>query len=257
MKWIKAVVTVTTVLAGSLQASQQPCDPSSESPSEPVMESILVPVTAYALQGANGSLWDTELWASNTTDQPIVYFFGLCTISCCCVETNTFAPQETRLVGGDSPRGQWYELPADGSLQLQARFLDRTRSSYWAGVELPIIRERDFRNGDLQLVGVPRDPRFRVTVRVYGLAAGVVARVEQLDQSGLLLQQQDLPLEPPAETFGGTTPAYAQMSIPAAAVDSQPIRIRIRSLTVNQRLWAFASVTNNESGQVTLVSPWW
>lgn len=257
MRWRPTLAAVAMLFVSRLQASEPACGSSSRPFAEPPTESILVPVTAYGLVGANGSVWDTDLWVTNTTNTPIIYYFAPCSVSCCCDEFNTFAPQATGQGGGDSPRGQWYRVPADGSLQIQARFRDRTRSAYWAGVELPIVRERDFRRGDLQLIAVPRDGRFRVTLRVYALTAGVLARVEQLDANGSMIRQDNLALEPPASTFAGTIPAYGQLAIAPAPADSRPIRIRIRSLSSNEPLWAFASVTNNESGEVTLVTPWW
>lgn len=258
MKWLATVTAIALLTAPSVQAAVPPCESSSASPNEVATEPILVPVSAYGLQGANGSVWDTDLWVTNTTDTPIVFYFAPCTVSCCCDEFNTFAPQETRLAGGDSPHGQWFQFPADGSLQVQARFRDRTRAPFWAGVELPLIRERDFRTGVLQLVGVPQDERFRVMLRVYALAAGVTARIEELDTNGVVLRQENVTLAPPTTTYSvGSVPAYAQLPLPVAPPDSPPIRIRISSLTPGERLWAFASVTNNESGEVTLVQPWW
>lgn len=217
---------------------------------------ILIPVLARGTAGADGSVWDTEIWVTNRTDFPIVYFFGTCQVACCCEEINTIHPQRSFVVTLNELRGRWFTLPADGSLQFQARLRDRTRAGSSAGVELPIVREQDFRTGEANLLGIPRDPRFRAMVRLYAFNAGVWLRVEQVDQNGAVLHHDDVALEPPAvPSF--SKPAYAQVPLFLDTSGYWPIRIRIRSLTEGARFWAFASVTNNETSEVTIIQPWW
>ncbi|MGA7614356.1 MAG: hypothetical protein WBX15_04175 [Thermoanaerobaculia bacterium] len=259
MKWLATVAVIALLSTPNVQAADPQGGSLSASPGEVATEPILVPVAAQGLRGANGSVWDTDLWVTNTTDSPIVFYFSPCQVSCCCDEFNTFAPQQTRLGGGDSSRGAWFYLPADGSLQMQARLRDRTRAASSAGVELPLVRERDFRTGVVQLVGVPQDGRFRVMLRIYALAAGVSARIEQLDANGVVQREDIVALEPPTTSpyLIGVAPAYAQLPLPVVAPNSEPGRIRISSLSPGEPIWTFASITNNESGEVTLVQPWW
>lgn len=217
---------------------------------------VLVPVLAAGLAGANGSVWDTDLWVTNTTDLPIYYRFGECNLGCCCAEHSFVSPQVSFAERLDEPRGEWFSLPADGSLQFQARFRDRTRAGLSAGVELPIVREEDFVTDELSLPGIPQDARFRTMVRLYAREPGVVLRVEELDFGGGVLRQRDMALSPPGSAYNGPIPAYAQWTLPSDPTGEFPTRLRIRPLTGNSRFWAFASVTNNETSEVTIIQPW-
>lgn len=218
---------------------------------------VLVPMLADNLPGANGSVWSTDLWVGNTTDCPVVFFFSPCVVACCCVETNTYAPQTMTLVNHLGQGGRWFNLPADKSLQFQVRFRDLSRAESSAGIDLPLIDEADFHERQLDLLGIPSDTRFRVTLRLYGITAGTTLRVEMLDSEGVVLQSQLVALAPPTELFDGSLPAFAQVTVPQRTAGSGSVRLRITAESQGARFWAFASVTNNETSEVTLIVPSW
>jgi len=213
---------------------------------------VFVPVLVANLNGVGGTVWQTDLWATNTSDQPVLYQIAVCLQSAGCNATNTIAPQSTQS-RGDSPRptGRW--VPLDPAVHLEARLRDLSRSSSSAGVELPIIREADFRADEINLNAITRDARFRLTLRVYGLDAGGDVTIEQLDANGNLLSTIVVTLAPPA--VPGLLSGYAQVALDTAP-DTTPIRLRIRPRTLNLRIWALASITNNVTSEVTLVQPW-
>jgi hypothetical protein len=254
---LRVVVTIAACLLGAHTAVASGTAAAAGASEADETIRVLVPVLADRLPGANGSVWETELWLSNTSQLPILFVLSPCNIACCCAETNTYSPQSTTLITLDAPHGKWFDLPSDGSLQLHARLRDLSRASSSAGVELQLVRYGDFRADQLNLIAVPRDPRFRVTVRLYGMTAGTALRVEQVDLNGVVLGSQDVSLDPPAEAFGGTIPAYAQISLPSAAASANPVRIRITPRSQGARFWSFATVTNNESSEVTVIRPTW
>jgi hypothetical protein len=141
-----------------------------------------------------------------------------------------------------------------GFLRFEVRLRDLTRNASSAGVELPIVREDEFVSDEVHLLGVPRDPKFRITFRFYGLDASPVLNVDQIDQSGTIVRNDIVFLGRPSAEYR-VAPGYAQLSIDPASQAATPLRIRIRSLSASTKFWAFASVTNNDTSEVTLILP--
>jgi hypothetical protein len=213
---------------------------------------VFIPVLVFNLNGAGGTVWQNDLWATNTSDQPVVYQIALCLQSAGCNAANTIAPQSTQSRGDSSrPAGRW--LPLDPAVHLESRLRDLSRNASSAGMELPLVREADFRADEINLNAIPRDARFRVTLRLYGLDAGGDVTVEQLDANGSLLLTTPVTLAPPTDP--NLLSGYAQIAIDTTP-DATPIRLRIRPRASNLRIWALASITNNATSEVTLVQPW-
>lgn len=209
------------------------------------------------MPGAAGSSWRTDVWVTNPTDQPVVYILhGPCNQACCCAETYTICPQSTRLDGDNQPQGRWIAAPVGGLLRFDVRLRDLTRNASSAGVALPIVREDEFRSDEINLLAIPRDPRFRITVRFYGLDASPVLSVDQVDQSGNVVRNDIVLLGRPNVEYGYlVAPGYAQLSLDPSPQAAGPVRMRIRSLSTGISFWAFASVTNNDTSEVTLILP--
>jgi hypothetical protein len=214
---------------------------------------IFIPVFVGILNGAGGTQWQTHLWATNTSDQPVLYQIAPCSQSAECNRANTFPPQSTAGLGDPSPRptGRW--LPLDPAIHLEARLRDLSRSASSAGIELPLVREADFRSDEIDLNAIPREARFRLTLRVYGLDAGGDVTVEQFNTLGNLLSTTAVTLAAPA--VPGLLTGYAQIALDITP-DTEPIRLRISPRTANLRIWALASITNNDTSEVTLVQPY-
>jgi hypothetical protein len=200
-------------------------------------------------------MWQTDVWVTNPTDQPVVYILhGPCTQAAACAETYTICPQSTRLDGDNQPQGRWIAAPVGGLLRFDVRLRDLTRNASSAGVGLPIVREDEFRSDEIDLLAIPRDPRFRVTVRFYGLDASPVLNVDQIDVSGNVVRNDFVLLGRPNTDYF-SAPGYAQLSLDPSPQQADPVRIRIRSFSAGISFWAFASVTNNDTSEVTLVLP--
>ena len=239
------LLMMLTLSARSFAAPQQTTD----------SERVFVPVMVSNLPGALGSRWQADLWVTNISNQPVIYSVIPCNQACCCNEFNTIVPQGTRIRVDNQPTGRWVEMPASGAIQLEARLRDSSRSESSAGVELPVIRESDFRSDEINLIVVPRDPGFRITLRIYSLDSSSSVSVEQIDQNGQLLRTDSVPLTPPHDGNYGLLTAYAQLGLDAASQTSIPIRLRIRPLASGAHIWALASVTNNATSEVTLIQP--
>jgi hypothetical protein len=251
MKFAIAVAVALLLYSTDVRA-QAACKPGADS-SNWTYTRALIPVLASHLPGAGGSNWQTDLSVTNVTDQPVVYSLQPCLQACCCAELNTICPQSTAIHGDDRPQGRWIAAPVGGFLRFEVRLRDLTRNASSAGVELPIVREDEFVFDEVHLLGVPRDPKFRITIRFYGLDSSPVLNVDQIDQSGNVVRNDVVLLGRP--TVDLAAPGYAQLSIDPAAQAATPLRIRIRSLSAAIKFWAFASVTNNDTSEVTLILP--
>jgi hypothetical protein len=212
---------------------------------------VFIPVFAN-FPGAGSSQWQTELWVTNRTDTPLVFRLSPCNQSAGC-NLPSMQPQESQLYTGVWPTGRWLPVWEGDAIRYQARLRDSTRNASSAGVELPIIGEGDFRSDELNLLAIPRDPKFRVTVRLYARDVTPVLMVEQVDMLGNVLRTDNVLLnDPPARDFN-LGASYAQIALDSSPVATTPIRLRIRSNFSGVYFWALASVTNNDTSEVTLI----
>jgi hypothetical protein len=111
----------------------------------------------------------------------------------------------------------------------------------------------------IQLLNVPTGSAFRFTVRVYAIDGPdlVAARARVYDLlSGAVLRDLLLTLRRSREpTY---FPAYAQLDSLGSELSNlgaDRIGIEISAADPAQALWAFVTVTNNESQHVTTVTP--
>jgi hypothetical protein len=224
-------------------------------------EPVLIPVI-YSGPGAYGSQWDTEVVLRNENDYQLTLPEGsIFSVSCGIILPCAGRPlphRAMKLTGIQYPTGyiQFVPRQAAASLHFDVLFRDLSRQAEAFGTEIPVIREKETFDRPFELLNVPTDSRFRVGLRLYafGAAAFPHITISSLD-SDLALVSTDMQLY--AEASGvsvGTTPAYAQISDLVVAypqlVGKGPLRI-----VIDRGAWAFVTVTNNETQQVTTISP--
>jgi hypothetical protein len=234
---------------------------------------FLVPfVDTPARPGAYGSQWEAQTWIHNRNP---THGVGLVPTAAClslCTVFGGLDPSQT------SPTPLWTQY-ANGwpallvqvdaqyadDLTVSSRIRDRSRDDQSAGVRIPVVREEEMFAGLLELVNVPLDSRFRVRLRIYALpeTSTPMVTVRYFDLTDHLLFTEDLLLEAHANgipDFGGEnfSPSKAERGgiemIPALAGKSA-MRIEIAPRSDGLRFWAFASVTNNVTQEVTVVAP--
>lgn len=142
------------------------------------------------------------------------------------------------------------------TLAANLRVTDVTRQASSHGVEIPVVHRNDFSEERISLLGVPIDARFRNTLRIYSLARGEVLINLSIGEEG---RQVWLPaaqswFEPAVLTFTDF-PLPAQMP-----PGQQTIRVVVDAPRggVNipgTPIWAFITVTNNETQQITTITP--
>lgn len=106
---------------------------------------------------------------------------------------------------------------------------------------------------------MPTDSRFRQILRIYGFdpARPGLVEVRFFAEDATLIATKQVALtnvhqDPRFPTYGEI--AWLTGELPEIAAEDR-VRIEIVPLTPGLRLWAFVSVTNNETQHVTVVTP--
>lgn len=222
-----------------------------------LFEKVLVPVF-YNGPGVNGSSWATEVAVQNTNPYAVEFYRGpdaMPAIAAGATERVGFQPAP----GGVFmivPRGQ-----AQG-LRFNAMIRDVSRPMQAWGTELPIVRESRFRT-DLTLLNVPVYPGYRSMLRIYSLGSVPVfggVHFYSMDD-GRTLRDTSFVLASPepcvsVESCSSNRPAYVALPsvIDALPVTSASERVGVR-ITSNEPVWAFITITNNETQHAAIISP--
>jgi len=224
---------------------------------------FLLPTFTEPVHGANGSEFRTELRAQVSGPKVApVRVFGVhedCLFVCISGEMDPFwltneeslEPQDVSYNG--RPAKFVYVPAADvSSFTANLRVFDVSRDADNYGTEMPIVHQREFTKDQLTMLGVPSDPRFRNTLRVYN--ARFLPMVVTMSING-------------EEAARIVVPAAIGIFDPGVAVYSDfPQNVGPMTVTIEQPasqndaefrepVWAFITVTNNETQLITTVTP--
>jgi hypothetical protein len=241
-------------------------------------EAILLPVYADGrIAGGNGSQWETDLWLRNNSKEPVALAPWTCPDGQFCP---AIFPLTFTLEGGS----ELHNLPAffrpptanparllyvtrarAGSLSAGLRIADVSRIDLDAGTEVPIVRERDLLGSAAQLHNIPFSGRFRVMLRIFETALTESRfRVRFYPEAAGQPMNPILELELTARSSETgpfrIAPAYAQYGdltslLALPTIWPPALRAEIEPLTPGSSFWTFASITNNDTQHVTLVTP--
>ena len=242
---------------------------------ESAYERVLLPVYFEdEIPGAFGSRWRTDFRIRNNGATSVTLAPWQCPDGLFCppVFPLTFALQPDHALhnpinldtsGRTNPSQLLYVLRTDDAdISMSLRVADVSRSTLNAGTDLPVIRESELLSGTVQLFDIPMDAQhFRVLLRVYDLTYTNA-------EYSVRLYGEDGPAEPvhSATLTALATPgefrnqaAYAQLDLTdllrLRQVWPPSVRVEIVPSTPGSRYWAVASITNNDTQLVTLVTP--
>jgi len=237
---------------------------------------VLLPIYLdVPVRGAFGAEWKTDLWMRNNSRAPVTLAAWPCEAEVC---TEAY-PRQFQFAGAHS----LHNLPrldaADGGnpsrvlyvakggaeqVSYSLRFADVSRSTIDGGVGLPVIRESELLDRDAQLFDVPLKAGFRVMLRIYDVTyAASKFRVTIYPQRELEDQAVTYFFEVAAGASDSgefrSRAAYAQFDLTSLLAQArawpESARVEVTPLTPGSRFWTFASITNNDSQVVTLVTP--
>lgn len=243
---------------------------------------VLLPIyLEHPVNGAFGSVWTTQFSVHNggTTESDIVWCSPTSDAVCLAFlpgdaalfpgETQhalpAFSPEPT----GATPGRVLYLLPADDSnVAFNLRVADTSRSTQNAGTEIPVVREKDFLTSTARLLNIPNGLGFRFTLRLYSLNSSPADYAIRLydENSNALVASFNQHIVPAPTGQLQFEPGYAEIngnSIAIGVGDPTPsprgpitaLRIEVEPLTQGSAFWAFVAVTNNDTQQLTVVTP--
>jgi len=227
---------------------------------------LLVPLTAFQVSGANGSVWTTE-WTAFNANPANVYVSGpfpFVTLSPPS-QNNLLEPGETqRLVLDDAPGGMdgaWVYVATEElkKLTMSLRVRDTSVNAQSYGTNIPLVPDSEFAPV-IRLIDVPTDPAYRITLRIYSKndePHPVIVRIYAPDRAAPV-EEYETPLfrhEEHGFEFS-PQPAFALLDPLSPAVRaSGATKVRIEVTTKDAPVWSFASISHNTTQQVTTILP--
>lgn len=228
-------------------------------------ERVIYPI-AFDGPGAHGSDWRTANYILNRGPieiDPAGFFAGR-TPPTSQVSDTIEPEQRLQLLSVNRDGGLLAFVPRgmESWLAYSSHIADRSRRATDAGTELPVIHEKDA-GGRLTILDVPLTTESRQTLRIYDLDA-IDGREVNVDF--LIEGRTDHVIIPATLTHRivcvtspcyPENPTYAVLNLDAIPQlrNAGKADITIRGRTNDALLWAFVSVTNNDTQHVTMYSP--
>ena len=249
----------------------------------PTFERVLLPVIANEpIDGDHGTRWQTTVTLTNAsaTPHPVLFFlapamvFSLPQLPTQIVQPNfTYSPQ-IFLVPGSHAALIYIERTYVDDFQVELRVRDVSQTdSHW-GTALPVVRDRNFRDATLTLSDIPVSPNFRSRLRVYGVDLvapvnvrialwGIPNRDADSVSSDEFLGEVDSSLLPPELPQVGISNPFSPSTLEVANVERilpvkgyTRLRVDITPRVPGTRIWAFATVTSNQTQQISVIEPY-
>jgi hypothetical protein len=220
-------------------------------------ERLLLPIFTPPVGGAFGAEFHTDVTVGNHSNT-VLSLSGLaydCDVIISCPPTpNRIDLQPERVLRSDElvhngAPGRFVFVPkADlERLSMSLRVHDITREELNFGTEIPIVRESEFVNGPIVFPLVPDFPWYRNTLRIYAASpVNVLVKAGSQPAVRIALTGAADEFDPAYAIFnhfrgGGWARVTVQVDQPAHAT---PVPI-----------WAFITVTNNQTQAITTITP--
>jgi hypothetical protein len=230
-------------------------------PESSVFERILFPVL-FEAGGARGSHWVSEAAIANRRPWYVETWNEVVPYECITAPCGERISPSSSVAfdGAGYPYGIALVAPRAESehLAFSLRVRDTSGEGYGYGTQVPVVRERDMiRNADLTLLDLPVDPQHRTKIRIYVFDSDdrdASVGIHQLPYRGSGPSEEQIVRlrRTCAGASCAATPAYGELDLRAGEAGE---RVSVYITTGAGTLaWAFASVTNNETQQVTVVA---
>ena len=267
---MRIIPRLVLVLAAAFSATAQP-----------TYEKVLLPVF-FSGPGAYGSQWGTTVSIANTGESAVRFSSAVlegnpnCAAVCGCGPSDTIDPQNMKqvcILNADPSGLLLYMDRKLNAVHFGARIVDFSRSEETAGTELKIVRQHELRSGRIVLSNIPIGPGYRVGLRLFdtfpfGSADFHLRIYDHPFVGGPPLLEETIPLTLPPDT-GQPRPAHPAFAMIGDLAARYPQLKDHELVTIELLLpepedispprapacWAVASITNNVTQQVTMVTP--
>lgn len=243
-------------------------------------DKVLLPVVmADPEPGLLGSMWVTRLTVTNNSADSVSVVPFLPPGGGCTCFYPKLRPGVTASL--DVPRERapsrgvflFIERPRVTDVDIDLRAQDLTREHDTWGTTLPIVRDSAFRRTAFSLIDLPTAEAFRVTVRFYTLDPSKNAEVNvklfaidpgpnHAEPSDVLLGQKTFTISAQPGVGANSSffphPGYSELTSLDAIAPSPFSKARVRLLITpvnGDAIWAFATVTHNDTQHVTVIEP--
>jgi len=252
-----AVDVIVNTASGTLTAKAAVIYYDLASTDPAIFEPILFPVS-FQGPGALGSQWVTENFIASDTpaffrDRP----------ACC----SSVIAGSVQLLNDANPWGRvLYAIRGTtDSLTLASRIRDTSRQAQTAGTEVPVVRERDFRSR-LRFINIPVDARYRVMLRLWAIGDGPFGNNPPFIAAvPVSLLSTEVPFLPISMTkIPGTAMSFGSIDVTSllTRTPANPNTLQVYPSGYSDavplafpRIWGMLSITNNDTQQVTIISP--
>ncbi|HEY0159045.1 MAG TPA: IPT/TIG domain-containing protein [Thermoanaerobaculia bacterium] len=218
---------------------------------EEAFERILLPVYVPPTFGAQGAEFRSDLrLAAKTNDVTVWGLVRDCIVLCVeppdsPVTVSSWMRPEELLFSPNGTPGRFIYVRNEEAHQLVAhlRAFDVSREATNFGTEIPVVRFDSEADTTIVLPALPTDRRFRNNLRVYATEPVVVTITAGDIQGSLQLAAGRSEYEPAQGSWGNFP------------VDAGLVRVTITAPGTTTKIWAFATVTNNDTQVITTVTP--
>lgn len=225
---------------------------------------LLIPIHVQPTAGARGSLWVSELVVHNAHAFPmsLALYHNGCSELVVPTGSTTTLLDSFRAGPGDCPG---FLLGVyDRSLNFGLRVRDVSRSDKSFGVELPAVYINNLVPSiRLQLLNVPVEKEYRYNLRLYSMSITEFSfRVRVLTEGkDELVADTNISLAACGKDVGRDDLGYAELNpLPdnlLAAHQGERVRIELVPTPAGfaNWTWALLTITNNDTQEVTVVTP--
>lgn len=238
---------------------------------EEQVERLLVPLFfVYPLPGAYDTLWVTELTVTNPSAEPIraESLVTACRVPACPAVVPAGATLfATPYLNDPLAGGRLVPISekAADTLVWNLQVRETSRSHLQWAVEVPVVHEREGKSL-LNLINLPVHPGYRVQLRLYDFDQAdlrhLTLRYYEIDPSrrgtGGSSGDRLLSEEGVAISWNGDELAPGQLTVhvPVAEFENvKRLRVEVEAESCETCLWGMASITHNDTQQVSIVTP--
>lgn len=231
---------------------------------------LLIPLPPGVTPGNNGAQWTTKTTALLRSQIEVLpdgceQIIVLCPARPLLPVGKPFDLGALQLAGEGLGEFVYVRTQDAAQISVNSRVWDASRVTQTAGSEIPIARDDDFTSGTIVLLGIPVATQYRHTLRVYDLDGHDGARVAirifaNAEGAPRISTTRTLSKNPSAfqttDQLLSSHPASLQLDPAqlASLAGATSMRIEIEPLDEGSRIWAFVSVTNNDTHHVTTFS---
>jgi len=221
-------------------------------PTDPAdYERMLVPVSG-STPGAFGSVWTASI--SGYSDSGAFFVLPYCTRGLVCGYDYYLRPGiPSTFTASPDTAGDFLYVPkaSANDVDLVVHVSDYMHPAD-SNVDVPVVRAADFRS-NIRLLDVPSASNIRSMLRVYGYQTGTVTVIAR-GASGQQISTTTLTLTGADYVYNGFLMYPAFAGEPLSFDGQNDVMLDITSDS-GSPIWAFVSVTNNDTQHINLIVP--